>query len=91
MSAKCAFMRRAGTHLDDAEAHLEDVLAGGAELAALGVRPDRALEVSRAVEEAGEVAVAHLQAVIELESAPRLNARARLGRTLIDSLIKLVV
>lgn len=49
------------THLDDSQAHLENVLARRAELATLRVAPDRPLEISDAVLEAGEVAVTHLR------------------------------
>jgi len=61
--------------LDDAEAHLEDVVRRGAELAALGVRAHGAGQVSRAVLEAGEVAVAHLQARVRKVSGVQFQVR----------------
>lgn len=51
---------RRRSHLDDAERHLEHVLARAAVLARFGVRPNRCLQVADAVLEASEVTVAHL-------------------------------
>lgn len=85
------------SHLNDAETHLEDMLTRRAVLATLGVRADGALQVTHAVLEASEVAVAHLCDVETFAHQPVRpitvtgSAEEESARTLIDSLMRLVM
>lgn len=66
---------RVWTDLDDADAHLEDVLTRRAVLPTLRVRPDRSLQVSSPVEEPREIPMSHLRVLISVHPLPLLTQR----------------